>query len=525
MNPNLGALPLSHDLLLKSKLGMWAFELDEGKAPRMYVDEAMLSLIGLTEQISPEDTYHAWYDHVDPAYYGLVEEAVAKMSAGQHAEVKYPWHHPDGRVFTVRCGGVRNPAYTAGVRIEGCHQDITQIQSFTMEFKEQRQRLETDYQTIQGLSNEYDILHLLNLETDEFTPFYIENVNMFDTEFLLASFEGFYNAMKASITSMIHPDHLERMLKYSDKEHIRRALRHKSRVVERVLVKNITGEYIWCDFVLIKFDDIDCEPTRIAVGYINVDEDMKAMIAERNRIEDIERKVEEERRAKESEEERYNFLINVAHEIRTPLTLILGPLGRFLTTEQLSEKGLKTISRVRQQANRINILLDTVLTSNKMEEGSGKICPEPVKFNEWLQRNADDFIEEAANREMTLECSFDTSLDIVDMDEHLCTIALSNLIINAMKFNEPGYPILISSSLSEDGGMARISVKDHGAGIGDVDVNKLFERYYRATEDKTGFGIGLFYSRNIISAHNGRIGAYNNEDGSGATFWFELPIN
>ncbi len=524
MSPNLGALPLSHDLLLKSKLGMWAFELDEGKAPRMYVDDAMLSLLGLTEQMSPEDTYHAWYDHVDPAYYGLVEEAVAKMTDGQHAEVKYPWHHPDGRVFTVRCGGVRNPAYTAGVRIEGCHQNITQIQSFTMEVKEQRQRLEIDYQTIQGLSNEYDILHLLNLETDEFTPFYIENVNMFDTEFLLASFEGFYNAMHASIMSIIHPDHIERMLKYSKKECIRSALMHKSRVVERVLVKDISGEYIWCDFVLIKFDDVDSEPTRIAVGYINVDDDMKEMIAERNRIEDIERKVEEERRAKKSEEERYNFLINVAHEIRTPLTLILGPLGRFLATEQLSEKSMRTISRVRQQANRINILLDTVLTSNKMDDGAEKTCLEPVSFNDWIQRITDDFIDEAATRDMVLDCKVDNSIGTVNMDEHLCTIALSNLIINAMKFNEPGYPILISSSLSEDGSMARLSVKDHGAGIGDVNSDRLFERYYRATEDKTGFGIGLFYSQNIIKAHNGKIGADNNKDGAGATFWFELPL-
>lgn len=410
MSPNLGALPLSPDLLLKSKLGMWAFELDEDKAPRMYVDDAMLSLIGLTEQTSPEATYHAWYDHVDPAYYSLVEEAVTQMSSGHHAEVQYPWHHPDGRTFVVRCGGVRNPAYTAGVRIEGCHQNITEIQSFTMEVKKQRQRLESDYQTIQGLSNEFDILHLLNLETDEFTPFYVENDKMIDPEFLVASFEGFYSAMRASVKGMIHPDHLEKMLKYADKDYIKSILRHKSR------------------------------------------------------------QVEEERRAKESEEERYNFLINVAHEIRTPLTLILGPLGRFLTTEQLTEKGHRTITRVRQQANRMNILLDTVLTSNKMEEGAEKVRPEPVNLNDWLQRNTEDFTDEAINREMNLD-----------------------LLLKPM--------------------------------IGDVDVDKLFERYYRATEDKTGFGIGLFYSQSIIKAHNGRIGAYNNIDGRGATFWFELPVS
>ena len=130
MNTNLGAVPLSMDILEKANIGLWAFELDEGKEPRMYVDDVMLDLIGLTEQISPEKTYHAWYDHIDKSAYGLVAESVEKMTAGEHAEVQYPWHHPDGRTMIVRCGGVRNPAYTAGVRIEGTHTDVTDVLHF-----------------------------------------------------------------------------------------------------------------------------------------------------------------------------------------------------------------------------------------------------------------------------------------------------------------------------------------------------------------------------------------------------------
>ncbi|HJJ47555.1 MAG TPA: hypothetical protein O0X39_00990, partial [Methanocorpusculum sp.] len=123
----LGTISLSPDLLKNANIGQWAFELDEGKAPRMYVDDVMLGLIGLDHQISPEETYHAWYDNIDPDSYGLVAETVEKMVAGSHAEVQYPWHHPDGTTFIVRCGGVRNPAYTAGVRIEGCHQNVTDV--------------------------------------------------------------------------------------------------------------------------------------------------------------------------------------------------------------------------------------------------------------------------------------------------------------------------------------------------------------------------------------------------------------
>ena len=123
----LGAIPLSPDILGKSNIGLWAFELDEGAAPRMYVDDTMLGLIGLKEQVSPEETYHAWYDNIDDGSYDLVSESVNKMISGEHAEVQYPWHHPDGHVMMVRCGGVRNLQYTKGIRIEGTHQNVSKI--------------------------------------------------------------------------------------------------------------------------------------------------------------------------------------------------------------------------------------------------------------------------------------------------------------------------------------------------------------------------------------------------------------
>ena len=126
----LGAIALSSDILKKANIGLWAFELDEGCAPRMYADDAMLKLIGLDHQVSPEETYHAWYDHIDENSYDLVSDAVEKMAAGEHAEVQYPWHHPNGETWIVRCGGVRNFEYTTGIRIEGTHQNVTEMLHF-----------------------------------------------------------------------------------------------------------------------------------------------------------------------------------------------------------------------------------------------------------------------------------------------------------------------------------------------------------------------------------------------------------
>ena len=152
MNSNMGAIPLSTDILEKANIGLWAFELDEGKEPRMYVDDVMLGLIGLSEQTTPEKTYHAWYDHIDPDHYKEVAESVEKMTAGIHAEVQYPWHHPDGHVMIVRCGGVRNFAYTQGIRIEGTHRDVTEV----VHVEKQKETL------LDGLAREYHTVWLMD---------------------------------------------------------------------------------------------------------------------------------------------------------------------------------------------------------------------------------------------------------------------------------------------------------------------------------------------------------------------------
>ena len=118
---------LSHDALSKANIGLWAIEVVEGEAPRMFADATMCRLLGIPEGLPPEKVYHAWYDNIDPDHYDAVTEAVNKMAAGNHAEVQYPWHHPtEGEMF-VRCGGLRNRAFTRGLRFEGCHQDVTEL--------------------------------------------------------------------------------------------------------------------------------------------------------------------------------------------------------------------------------------------------------------------------------------------------------------------------------------------------------------------------------------------------------------
>lgn len=114
-------------ILERENIGIWSIEIDENQPPRMYADKIMKLLLGVTGDLSPENTYQFWYDRIHPDYYDAVTDSVEKMIIGNHAEVQYPWTHPEkGKIF-VRCGGVRDTKYKNGIRLTGSHQNVTNI--------------------------------------------------------------------------------------------------------------------------------------------------------------------------------------------------------------------------------------------------------------------------------------------------------------------------------------------------------------------------------------------------------------
>jgi|GEM_PF-3055736 Osmosensitive K+ channel histidine kinase len=228
------------------------------------------------------------------------------------------------------------------------------------------------------------------------------------------------------------------------------------------------------------------------------------------------------RHVKAAGEERYNFLVNVSHELRTPLSLIIGPLSRILKKEEITNDDREKLVNILTQGERMKNLINTVLTTSKIEAGATKPVRSHVNVNEWVRGCADSFKDEVSGYNSDIVLNIDESIGQINMDAQLCGIVFSNIMMNAIKHNEPGKPITVSTKGLSDDGMVRISISDRGSGIG-TNLEKLFEKYYTSTEENAGFGIGLSYSKTIIDAHRGKIGAYNNTDGKGATFWFELP--
>ncbi len=115
------------DILEGARTGIWTIEMEDGCLPRMYADRTMRILLGVPDEIRPEECYQHWFERIEPDYVVMVQEAVQEMLKTGRAEVIYPWEHPElGKIY-VRCGGVPDKTFKKpGFCLNGYHQDITE---------------------------------------------------------------------------------------------------------------------------------------------------------------------------------------------------------------------------------------------------------------------------------------------------------------------------------------------------------------------------------------------------------------
>ena len=220
-------------------------------------------------------------------------------------------------------------------------------------------------------------------------------------------------------------------------------------------------------------------------------------------------------------EEKVALLINMSHELRTPLTLIMAPLKRLLSCMKAEEDNYETLSRIYRQSRRMRDLLNMVLDLRKMEEGKQDIRMEKADFNSWIREATDDIAGEEHAQGIEIILDLSSEVGLVDFDRRKCDTILNNILINAVKHSKPGDIITLRTELAGD--MVRTSISDQGPGLSLADTSRIFTRFYQNANEKYGSGIGLSYSKILVEMQGGRIEAANNE-GKGATFWWEIPV-
>ena len=221
-------------------------------------------------------------------------------------------------------------------------------------------------------------------------------------------------------------------------------------------------------------------------------------------------------------EEKIRFLINISHELRTPLTLIYASLKRILNKEVKQDELPEYLQGAFKQANQMKDIINIVLDTRKMEVGQEVLHISSHPLHKWIQEVAETFQTASKAKEIEITYDFDDSIQSIAYDDTKCKVVLSNLIMNALKYSPNQTRIVIKTIRTNDS--IQIHVQDQGIGLDNVDIKKLFTRFYQGKHNEGGSGIGLSYAKMLIDLHGGRMGAFNNKD-RGATFFYEIPAN
>ncbi len=264
-----------------------------------------------------------------------------------------------------------------------------------------------------------------------------------------------------------------------------------------------------------KFPIKDDTGTIIGIGGVATD------ITERKRLE-LEL-LEAKNNAEELANMKSKFLDTAAHELRTPVTIILLIVDMLQKSFDRGEIiDAKKIKQLKESTARLKSLINDLLNVSRLERGLLTLQIEPTNMSELIKKCVDDFRVLDEKRPFHFEVT--GQWEEASIDQIRITQVLSNLLDNAMKYTPENSAIDIS--LQTHPKKIMVSVTDHGPGISDETLQHLFHAFSRGKTPLTikanGLGLGLNVSRGIIELHGGHIGV-KSKVGQGSTFYFEIP--
>ena len=231
-------------------------------------------------------------------------------------------------------------------------------------------------------------------------------------------------------------------------------------------------------------------------------------------------------RIKQLERTREEFVANVSHELRTPLSLIKGYVETLLdgarNNPEVAERFLKIIER---NAQRLDLLIQDLLTISALESGRMKLNLQPVELPGLAEKVLADLTSKAEARGTKLFNELPALTALADANR--LDQVLANLVDNAIKYGRTQGKVTVGGRKTDEGKL-EISVTDDGPGIPSEALDRIFERFYRVdkarSRDQGGTGLGLSIVKHIVQSHGGEVWA-ESELGKGTTFFFTLPAD
>jgi two-component system, OmpR family, phosphate regulon sensor histidine kinase PhoR len=223
---------------------------------------------------------------------------------------------------------------------------------------------------------------------------------------------------------------------------------------------------------------------------------------------------------------RKEFVANVSHELRTPLSIITGYLETLIEGGGDPETNVRFLKTMHKHAQRLNVLIEDLLSLSRLESRRVSLDFEPVDLRECVHKvieRLDTRIREVAAK---IQINIPENLAQVEADAFRIEQVLYNLVDNALKHaGKSGVNVMVE--VRSNGYEAIVSVHDDGPGVPLSDQPHLFERFYRVHKDRSrdagGSGLGLSIVKHTVQAHGGTV-AVQSSPGDGATFVISLPL-
>lgn len=217
-------------------------------------------------------------------------------------------------------------------------------------------------------------------------------------------------------------------------------------------------------------------------------------------------------RLKQLEDIRREFVANVSHEFRTPLSIFHGYVELLLDNPELPHEELrKVLDILKRHSMRLNALVEDLLALARLESGGERMQLEPMEIATWMRDIARDWTSKMQQKGVVLDLSIPEAIPSVSADPLRLEQVFNNLLENALKHTADGGKVVIEAHVEEKQGGLTLRVRDTGTGIPAAELTHIFERFYRAdkarSREQGGTGLGLAIVKHIVQAHGGSVRA------------------
>ena len=498
------------EILRGAQIGIWTLEMDGVKAPRLHPNPTMCTLLGVSQEMSPEEVYQFWYHRIPPKYVTPVLDYIQKVIHESYSEITYPWNHPLLGQIWIRCGGILYPDYQGnGICIRGYHQDVTRnIEN------------ERKYQNLTAATSQiYHAIYHIDLIQDRIEKLAGANQNYTPTGVVTSATAQLNDILE----KLVAPSHHEIMQYFFDLTTVNDRL-HGKLFISR---EYPSPQGIWrrATFIVQNRDTDDDVTEILYVTQIIDDYKQKELAYQQELVKAVES-------ANQANTAKTDFLNRMSHDIRTPLNGILGMLDIAQKNETNPKALLECHEKMRTAAFHLKALGNDVLDMQRMETDRFFLEQIPFDIREILD-NCWSMLEAQASRlDITLKKIKPGSLKypyLIGSPLHIRQIFM-NLLSNAIKYNKPGGSISVHAKIIRQvhqNVIYKFIISDTGIGISPEFQKHIFEPF--AQEDTgartiyKGTGLGMAIVHRLVQEMGGTI-QLKSEKNVGSTFTLILPF-